>query len=144
MRDHWWRDAMCLGSGVNFEALTDEVKELCDACPVRNDCLDSAIVEEGDARWDSRHLVRGGMMPLARYRIAVERGLVATPTPQTVGDCPDCGVGLIAGRLWVVATKAQRDEWRAAGMGKAAGYGRCDRHATAHKRRLFGRPSRAA
>jgi len=141
----WWNQAECLdGPLVDFESLTPEVEALCAACPVRTECLDAALAEEGAAEWDVRFMVRGGLTPLARHRLAVERGLVDEPAQLVTGKrCIECDARLVPSRTWLIAAKAQREEWWENGLAKAGGYERCEKHATAYKRAVYGRPTRA-
>jgi WhiB family redox-sensing transcriptional regulator len=79
--DGWRADAACTGMDVNLWFLPRSVHpaqalEVCAGCPVREQCLDAALLEEGTA---SPHGVRGGLTAAQRMRLGRQRrrGLVA-------------------------------------------------------------------
>jgi len=134
----WWWDSICRESGVSFEELTDEVRDLCAACPVRSECLESALAEEAGEDDVNRHLIRGGKTPLDRYRMAVEQGTAAAPVgrkPLDEGEqCMDCGATMMSQKIWRFADKEQRRQWLSEGYARAGGYGRCTRDYKRFKR----------
>lgn len=56
------------GNGPDFWDTTDRrrARVLCAACPVRAECLDAAMEEEGGLSARNRYLVRGGLTPRGR------------------------------------------------------------------------------
>ena len=42
-------------------------KSFCRGCPVRDECLDNAMAQEGDLKKESRFGIRGGLTPGQRY-----------------------------------------------------------------------------
>jgi WhiB family redox-sensing transcriptional regulator len=44
--------------------------QVCRHCPVREDCLAAALAEEAGRGRRSRHGIRGGLGPAARYRLS--------------------------------------------------------------------------
>ena len=69
---HWTAQAACRGIDVELffaDALTGAaVIKVCDTCPVRQDCLQAAMTEEG--HWGVRHGIRGGLTGNQRARLA--------------------------------------------------------------------------
>lgn len=49
-----------------------EADELCKGCPVIEQCLESALEEEAGVSGDYRYLIRGGLLPVDRARLAAE------------------------------------------------------------------------
>ncbi|MER5677400.1 WhiB family transcriptional regulator [[Kitasatospora] papulosa] len=80
MIDVPWGQAACLGcdmdvwfaQGVSKQADADraEAKATCQRCPIREGCLDAALVEEKGLGPDSRHGIRGGKTGKQRHSIA--------------------------------------------------------------------------
>lgn len=85
----WTKQALCLDRTREFDdpdARTFHltVKPLCEACPVRDICLSSALEEEGDEGPAFRAGVRGGLRPRERARLAQSR-------PEQPDWCPKEG-----------------------------------------------------
>lgn len=51
----------------------EHAAEKCAGCPAREACLEAALEEEGDLAPGGRFLIRGGMTPKGRWRLAAER-----------------------------------------------------------------------
>jgi len=70
--NHWTAQAACRGFDVEMfftDARTGAaVVKVCDTCPVRGDCLEAAMVEEG--HWGVRHGIRGGLTGNQRARLS--------------------------------------------------------------------------
>lgn len=85
-RDDWRDHAACTGKGDIFlprnesNASSTEPKRICAACPVQQQCLDSAMEEEGAADQFRRAGVRGGLTPAERAVLASRQG------PATLAD----------------------------------------------------------
>ena len=79
MTTHDWRDqAACAGTYpeawfVETGDYPSGLFRICAACPVREECLESALAEEGDIRGAGRFGIRGGHTPRERARIARQR-----------------------------------------------------------------------
>ena len=56
--------------------------EVCESCPVRIDCLETAMTEEGDVGAGYRHGIRGGHTPGERWRLFLS---------MAPDDCEVCG-----------------------------------------------------
>lgn len=46
-----------------------DAAKLCAGCPVRGECLEAALLEEGELSAGNRYLVRGGVTPMGRVRM---------------------------------------------------------------------------
>ncbi|MFZ3494595.1 WhiB family transcriptional regulator [Streptomyces sp. 5.8] len=79
---HWADRARCKNRLAEFEASEDAARAMCEACPVRAQCLDVALEEEGQSTSAYRDGIRGGLDP--RERAALARG--EQPVPD---DTPD-------------------------------------------------------
>ena len=90
----WADDAACIdlptdlffqpdGSRIADDVYYGVPRRVCVGCPVRESCLDAAMVEESGGS-DYRYGMRGGMTPRERARLAVT-------TSQAAGVCVDCG-----------------------------------------------------
>jgi len=77
--DQSWRDrAACAGSSIDWffeRGAAPRAKRLCDGCPVRVECLESAFREEADIRASDLSGVRGGLTPSQRRTIRRRRRL---------------------------------------------------------------------
>lgn len=87
-RAHHWRDnAACSGLGDLFvprdekSADANEARLICGRCPVRQECLDAAMKEEGQTDEYRRAGVRGGLTPAERAEMAA-RFPSDTPTAE--------------------------------------------------------------
>lgn len=71
--DSWWFGEDGKGRISYLDAL-----ECCSTCPVKQECLDSAMAEEGTRGDWARHRfgVRGGLTPWQRTELAKEQGTV--------------------------------------------------------------------
>lgn len=80
MKNDWCENAKCLGNDTEFFFQTGYgyqlAEEFCETCPVRTECLNSALLEEQGKQLFSRHGVRGGMNAKDRYNLSVDLGLV--------------------------------------------------------------------
>lgn len=74
----WTTRAACLGHDgdtwfpVSYESAagrqqTARAIDICNQCPVRNECLDDVLADEGGKRLEVRHGIRGGTTPQDRY-----------------------------------------------------------------------------
>ncbi|WP_367255875.1 WhiB family transcriptional regulator [Trueperella pyogenes] len=45
-------------------------KEICDSCPVKDECLSTTMWAEGDARASNRYGIYAGLTPTERYQLA--------------------------------------------------------------------------
>lgn len=92
---HWRDDAACLGLAILFLPRKDygtgyganiaAAKRICDRCPVRQACLDDAMIAERATDERARAGVRGGLTPqerVARYK----RQRRNAPEPATLLD----------------------------------------------------------
>lgn len=85
-QDDWRDHAACSGLGDIFlprderNASSAEPKRICAGCPVRTECLDAAMDEEGSVDQFRRAGVRGGLTPAERAALARRRGTVAELT----------------------------------------------------------------
>lgn len=76
----WWKNARCRNvtiGGVPFDevVLRRDVKRaraVCDQCPVRQACLDEAVVIESGVGRDFRHGFRAGLTRRERYALIKE------------------------------------------------------------------------
>ena len=77
--DEPWREiAACDGQApAPFDDLTLEGRRTCAACPVRSDCLEAAMIEEGRTRASYRAGLRGGLSPADRVALQSFRDDVA-------------------------------------------------------------------
>lgn len=72
----WMEQAACRGADpegaftLSHRARRRFVATYCDACPVRDACLDAAMVEEAGCRQWDRFGVRGGLTAAARADLA--------------------------------------------------------------------------
>lgn len=79
----WMLDAACVGIPTEMfypeqsvSAQTVEVKALvgiCFTCPVQRECLEQALLLEGDAGRRNRHGIWGGKTPNQRHKISLLR-----------------------------------------------------------------------
>ena len=67
----WLDHAACRGlNDVFFDAhMWDYAKRICDACPVRDECLADILTYEGSRNTAHRHGLVGGLTPTERNRI---------------------------------------------------------------------------
>ncbi|MGW6747597.1 WhiB family transcriptional regulator [Streptomyces sp. NPDC055006] len=65
MDELWWAPA------GKRDAIAEAIR-LCQACPVRRECLDAAIREEGNVMAERRFGIRGALQPKQRRRLYVE------------------------------------------------------------------------
>lgn len=76
----WWDRAICKGYPHKrgepdpFDKSKDDpgytvAKSFCAMCPVKDECLDDAMEEEGWKAANFRSTVRGGLTPPERYRL---------------------------------------------------------------------------
>lgn len=74
-RRDWERDALCRTTGTPDLWLSEdttaqrEAAQICQTCPVRLDCLDTALDLEGGDGPAGRATIRGGLTPTQRYRL---------------------------------------------------------------------------
>lgn len=78
IQDKWWEKALCLGLDVNMFFPGSGVKAakalaVCQMCPVRRDCLESALHEETTGGYGHRAGIRGGLLAYQRGKIARRR-----------------------------------------------------------------------
>lgn len=93
-----WEQAACQGYDTNeffVPQVSDVVRELCDACPIRSECLEYAIETEAVGWW-------GGTSWRARQRIVAARlgasgSEVIDPHSMACPRC-DCRVMMPFGR----------------------------------------------
>lgn len=52
------------------DTITDRIAAICASCPVRQDCLDTALREENGAVKSGRGTIRGGLEPAERHELA--------------------------------------------------------------------------
>ena len=91
----WARHALCrdhahldwhqtrLSRGAEHLAELERIRAVCDACPVRQDCLDHAL------RWErGSHSVWGGMTRSQRIRYARSSPRPSTPPTAAAGADP--------------------------------------------------------
>lgn len=85
--DDWRRSAVCTQVDPELmhpDAATpqawNDALSTCSRCPVRRECLDTALAEEGPAGRKGRWGVRGGLTPHGRWLEAGRRGIRATQT----------------------------------------------------------------
>lgn len=77
----WVEDAACIGADHIFlenEGAKDypaKCRVFCDVCPVRIECAERAMVEEGGADIANRYFVRGWLTPAQRISIQRRGGL---------------------------------------------------------------------
>ena len=79
MNSTWREAAACRGHDpevffpdgytARYATRIQQAKDACWACPVRLDCLDDALVSEGDAAGSQRHGIRGGLDGQQRWRV---------------------------------------------------------------------------
>lgn len=74
----WTKHGLCVDRDLLFDdpdarTFHTTVKPLCEACPVKDICLSSALEEEGDEGPAFRSGVRGGLRPRERARLAQVR-----------------------------------------------------------------------
>lgn len=78
----WQQDAACLD--VGFAGFTPEgdadagetyrgARRICAGCPVRSDCLEFALAEEGSSATSDRVGVFGGLGPRERHKLHLQR-----------------------------------------------------------------------
>lgn len=73
---NWFDKARCRGFDLNvffphgndFTTLLQIALDVCDECPVREQCLEAALEEEGDLGVKCRFGIRGGMQPSQRRK----------------------------------------------------------------------------
>ncbi|MFE4647698.1 WhiB family transcriptional regulator [Streptomyces sp. NPDC056707] len=83
MTDIDWTQALCLGAdrekwfveGTTADANADraEAKKTCFRCPIREDCLTSALAEEQGRGESGRFGIRGGKSSKQRYEMTRRR-----------------------------------------------------------------------
>lgn len=102
-KEYWQKRALCVESGVDFfaeadldensteleiqlaQAETQLAKDICQVCPVRKECLDSAFQFED--RWG----VWGGAdQETIRKALSIDVAGNPTPRPKDMA-CPNCG-----------------------------------------------------
>lgn len=88
-RPRWDDHAACKGLTDAFfpergdSVGADAARRVClHSCPVRQQCLDAALQEEGSAGKSTRYGVRGGLTPNERHRLAGTLGLLTNPGRQ--------------------------------------------------------------
>jgi WhiB family redox-sensing transcriptional regulator len=64
--DLWYPDSYTSPRGM---AQAAEAIRICHACPIRQQCLEAALAEEGGRTVDGRHGIRGAKTPLERLAI---------------------------------------------------------------------------
>ncbi|MEU5900635.1 WhiB family transcriptional regulator [Streptomyces venezuelae] len=69
----WMADALCAQVGPdlffpNSAAGYRQAKQICDRCPVREDCTEAAAAYEGTSHRHLRHGTWGGLTPTTRTR----------------------------------------------------------------------------
>lgn len=90
----WAADAACAGMDTDLffpeqgGAQMSAAKAVCDGCPVRADCLEFALDDEGDG-WH-RYGVWGGLTPSARRTAANNGQTSPAPAPPRRPTC-ECG-----------------------------------------------------
>lgn len=76
---NWRKDALCARPDMTplrdlffplpgEKAKSRQAKQICAACPVRNECLDDALNVEGGCGHEKRHGIRGGLSPDGRRK----------------------------------------------------------------------------
>ena len=79
MTTHDWRQqASCAGTYpeawfIDTGDYPSGLFRICAACPVKEECLESALAEEGNVSRHGRFGIRGGHTPRERARIARQR-----------------------------------------------------------------------
>jgi len=80
--DDWRDEALCASEGHDPDLFdigrnasphgpaAKKAKAVCRRCDVEGDCLEAALVEEGDVPIRLRFMVRGGTTPRERHEIA--------------------------------------------------------------------------
>jgi len=68
----WFRDTE---TGSDAKADTELVLRICRRCPVRLECLTTALAEESGLGRDSRYGIRGGLTGVERYNLVLRRRL---------------------------------------------------------------------
>lgn len=81
-RSGWQHDAACVGTDTeaffpsgkwgtpsDAQEVYAKAARICDGCPVRVDCLETALAEEGDMARSNRYGMRGGTTPGQRRSI---------------------------------------------------------------------------
>lgn len=78
MNDRWWEEAVCQSvgrelffhdSGGDEPAYYKRAKKICMTCPVRMECLFTAMLEEVGEDRRQRFGIRGGLTPMERFRL---------------------------------------------------------------------------
>lgn len=94
----WRDDAACLGVPTELfyarrpgEVTLKKVKAICDSCPVREICLDTAMAEERRVGTGEPFGYRGGKSARERNILAAERRAVRSHERPVLGACVDCG-----------------------------------------------------
>ncbi|MFD6970710.1 WhiB family transcriptional regulator [Streptomyces sp. NPDC059949] len=83
-RIDWRQAAACTGLADLFFPHDDrrdepQAKKICRRCPVRTECLNAALAEEGTANQWARYGIRGGLNPRQRAEAAGARASKAKP-----------------------------------------------------------------
>lgn len=71
----WWDQALCFADPDLFTAddyrgeLLEEARGICDRCPVKATCLETALAEEGTTAANMRGSIRGGKTPAERWAL---------------------------------------------------------------------------
>lgn len=77
----WVLEAQCAGAEDVFlpdkltAALVSEARDICAVCPVRVECGEQALLEEGNADLSNRYFVRAYMTPAQRLSVTRRGGL---------------------------------------------------------------------
>ncbi|MEV7584414.1 WhiB family transcriptional regulator [Streptomyces erythrochromogenes] len=95
---HWAELARCLNRRADFEASEVRARAMCAACPVKIQCLDEALQEEGTSAPGYRSEIRGGRTPLERAVLAGYVRPAAAPSGRIAGDMDKAEQLLRAGR----------------------------------------------
>lgn len=75
-RGGWWQErAACAGMAGEFDLseTTKLTRLTCGGCPVRPECLSSALEAEGQVGASRRFCIRGGLTPSERAALARKR-----------------------------------------------------------------------
>lgn len=78
----WAASAACAGTDPEMwygdhGTYPDTLNRICHACPVRDACLTTSLIEEADASTHNRFGYRAGTTPAERAQLWKERGAVA-------------------------------------------------------------------